>query len=64
MKTERLNQFDILKGVGILLVMIGHAISTNSIVYNLIYGFHMPLFFFCSGFFFKDRQLMKVLLRM
>lgn len=53
MKTERLNQFDILKGVGILLVMIGHAISTNSIVYNLIYGFHMPLFFFCSGFFLK-----------
>lgn len=57
MKTVRLNQFDILKGIGIILVMLGHAISGKGFAHNLIYGFHMPLFFFCSGFFFKDKSL-------
>ena len=44
MKTIRLNQFDILKGIGIILVMFGHAILGNGLIHNLIYGFHMPLF--------------------
>lgn len=57
MKIVRLNQFDILKGIGIILVMFGHAISGSGFAHNLIYGFHMPLFFFCSGFFFKDKSL-------
>lgn len=52
----RLEQFDILKGVGIILVMFGHAIP-NGFMHNWIYGFHLPLFFFCSGFFFKEKPL-------
>ena len=40
-------QIDILKAIGILLVVAGHA---GSPLYHWIYSFHMPLFFFVSGF--------------
>lgn len=33
------NQFDILRGIGIILVMFGHAISKSGFAHNLIYGF-------------------------
>ena len=47
---------DFYKGVGIFLVVFGHSIQfsdpfyTNNFWYNIIYKFHMPLFFFISGF--------------
>lgn len=50
---------DVAKGIGILCVVVGHAINylnpenTTFVlvsVRNLIYSFHMPLFFFLSGF--------------
>ena len=40
---------DNLKGFGILLVVIGHAIPREGFG-QWIYAFHMPLFFFISGF--------------
>lgn len=49
---SRLNQFDILKAIGIILVIIGHTIGYN-IVRNMISSFHMPLFFLISGYFFN-----------
>lgn len=58
MTSTRLYQFDTLKGIGIILVMLGHALPSYGFFHNMIYGFHMPLFFFCSGFFFKDKLLM------
>lgn len=42
--------FDIAKGIGIILVVIGHTDRANS---AWIYAFHMPLFFVLSGFFLK-----------
>lgn len=56
-QNNRQFQFDMLKGIGIILVMLGHAIPADGFVHNWIYGFHMPLFFACSGFFFKDKPL-------
>lgn len=48
-------EFDLMKGIGILLVVIGHLqIPWN--LHLLIYGFHMPLFFFVSGCFAKKRE--------
>jgi len=50
---------DVAKGIGILLVVVGHAINylnpenttaTLTLIRDLIYSFHMPLFFFLSGF--------------
>ncbi|HOJ70313.1 MAG TPA: acyltransferase [Syntrophorhabdaceae bacterium] len=42
------------RGIGILLVTFGHSIPLDDAypsVFNFIYSFHMPLFFFLSGFF-------------
>lgn len=47
------------KAIGIVLVVLGHAISdtmlsgtggTPRLIFDLIYSFHMPLFFFLAGF--------------
>lgn len=59
---HRNTSFDILKGIGIILVMFGHVLPTG-FVHDLIYGFHMPLFFFCSGVFFKEKQLWEATLK-
>ena len=57
MDQQRDKQLDALKGLAILLVITGHVIAfshlktaNNSLLFNLIYAFHMPLFFFISGY--------------
>lgn len=60
---NRIEEIDILKGVAIILVVMGHALSwafdinhlenyhpDALIARNVIYAFHMPLFFFLSGY--------------
>lgn len=51
---ERITFIDSLKGFLILLVIVGHIGYANypdtTIVYDVIYSFHMPLFVFVSGF--------------
>lgn len=45
---------DALKGIGIVAVVAGHAYSwRNGSLVPLIYLFHMPLFFFLSGYLYK-----------
>lgn len=51
----RLKEYDILKGIGIILVLLGHT-GISGLPYNFIYAFHMPLFFFASGCFYKQRD--------
>lgn len=58
----RLDSIDILKGLGILLVLFGHTAIPFE-VRLWIYGFHMPLFFFTSGFFSKDSRFGSDLLK-
>lgn len=50
---------NIARGFGIILVVIGHALtdtlgckdgSVSKLIFDIIYSFHMPLFFFLSGF--------------
>ncbi len=53
MNEKRLNSIDIAKGIGIILVVIGHT-NTPFGIGKVIYQFHMPLFFILSGFFYKD----------
>ncbi|MBQ6380591.1 MAG: acyltransferase family protein [Clostridia bacterium] len=46
-KTVRIDYIDIMKGLGILLVVLGHLVSEKQ--HQLIYAFHMPLFYLLSG---------------
>lgn len=56
MYTNRLRYIDFAKGVAILFVVMGHMVQYNlkgdsaNVVFNFIYSFHMPLFFFLSGY--------------
>ena len=51
--SKRIEYLDIARGIGILLVVLGHndfeAISL--VIHQVIYSFHIPLFFFLSGYF-------------
>lgn len=47
---NRIKTIDIAKGVEILLVVMGHSMQTGSYPMRVIWTFHMPLFFFLSGF--------------
>lgn len=49
---------DILKGIAILLMIVGHLKGIPTIVHSFIYSFHMPLFVFVSGYFYKRKPLM------
>ena len=56
---SRLIEFDILKGLGILFVILGHSVPDfpvnlradflSGTIEKLMYSFHMPLFFICAG---------------
>ncbi|MED3564122.1 acyltransferase family protein [Bacillus xiapuensis] len=49
---KRIEWLDIGKGLGMLLVMLGHT-NIPSPIKTYIYTFHMPLFFFLSGYLFN-----------
>ncbi len=56
-KTLHYDWIDAAKGLGIIFVVLGHAIAdtTQNVqffgkLFQIIYSFHMPLFFFLSGF--------------
>jgi polysaccharide biosynthesis protein PslL len=53
---SRNNTIDIAKGLGIILVVIGHSqfLFRNPELFRIIFSFHMPLFFFLSGIFLRD----------
>lgn len=48
---ERVSWIDAAKGLGIVLIVLGHiaSVETPSLLYVYIYAFHVPLFFFISG---------------
>lgn len=56
MNKQRLVYIDLLRGYAIFLVILGHCWKINAIVNDLILAFHMPLFFFMSGFLFRYRK--------
>lgn len=53
---KRIRWVDIAKGLGIVLVIFGHTYRNNPPLIWL-YSFHMPLFFFISGWLAKDNLL-------
>ena len=53
---QRIEYFDLLKGIAIFLVVMGHALTMcirgidAAFLFKLIGQVHMPIFFFISGF--------------
>lgn len=59
-KSKESNIINIMKGLGILAVVVGHSTSFSAIkelklLNVIIYSFHMPLFFIVGGIFLKNK---------
>lgn len=65
MKSERIAYIDIAKGIGILLVVLGHSdlALISPYLHQFIYSFHVPLFFFLSGYFFHVKNPLGVFIK-
>lgn len=48
-QTKRVEYIDIAKLLGIICVIMGHTVSSDTLVKRILYAFHMPLFFILSG---------------
>ena len=61
--THRLHYIDNLKGVLILLVVLGHCIQCTDLdfdhnaVFRYIYSFHMPFFIYLAGLFHSNHNI-------
>ncbi|MBR4454990.1 MAG: acyltransferase family protein [Solobacterium sp.] len=49
-KRKRTAWIDAAKGLAIVLVIIGHTVPSGSFAHNIIFSFHIPLFFILSGY--------------
>lgn len=54
--SNRLEWIDTAKGLGIILVILGHSLTLSPHINNYIYSFHMPFFFFISGYLFSGQK--------
>lgn len=59
-KNQRDPIFDIMKGIGIILVIVGHS-SIPHTLGTFISSFHIPLFFFIAGYFSKETTTKELL---
>lgn len=58
------NTIDIIKAIAIIAVVIGHACNTDifegtlaNFIVKFVYLFHLPVFFYCSGYIYKDKPI-------
>jgi len=57
LEINRLDWIDTARGIGIILVVLGHTFLPKPLA-SIIYSFHMPLFFFLSGYLFAYAKQM------
>ena len=56
----RIRYFDIAKGIGMVLVVLSHTCPMGIGIQGFCESFHMPMFFFISGYFFSlDKYSLK-----
>ncbi|MBR3532490.1 MAG: acyltransferase family protein [Clostridiales bacterium] len=55
-RQKRLRWIDMARGYGVILVILGHLSEDLRLLHDLIYCFHIPLFFFLSGFVFSSGE--------
>lgn len=47
---QRIDWIDTAKGLCMLLVIVGHTLPYSNLLRNFIFSFHMPAFFFLTGY--------------
>lgn len=56
MNKSRIEWIDIAKGLGMILVILGHCVFFGGKIHNAIFAFHMPFFFVLSGIVFENKD--------
>lgn len=59
----RIPWIDAAKGLGMLLVILGHCVYQGGFLHNYIFSFHMPLFFILSGICYKAVSVKTVIVK-
>lgn len=54
--TARKTEIDVAKGFTLFLVVFGHVLESHGTLFNWIFTFHMPAFFFLSGMTFRPEK--------
>ena len=62
LQKERIQYLDIARGLSIILMVMFHVIP-KCLISEIVYSFHVPLFIIISGYFFKDEEPIKILLK-
>lgn len=52
----RIAWLDAAKGIGVILVVLGHCVVKTNYLHKIIFSFHMPLFFLLSGYCFDIKK--------
>ena len=52
---KRVTSADFFKGIGIVCMIMAH-IGFGDTFNHYVHAFHMPMFFFASGYFFKEKK--------
>jgi len=58
MKSHRIEWVDTLRFLAIVAVLLGHYVQAAGRFYPMVFIYHVPLFFFISGFFCKSSELL------
>ncbi len=58
MGLRKIQYLDVARGIGIISIVVGH---THSPLRDFVYLYHLPLFFFISGYLFKESYFMQPL---
>lgn len=58
---HRNTEFDTTKGIGMILMVMAHTYGPESLVWRIVYPFHMPLFYIVSGYFFKEKETLSII---
>ena len=55
--TKRLTYIDIARGIAIICIVLGHL--GNATINKIVFTFHVPIFFFITGYFTTDKLPIK-----
>lgn len=56
MKAERIEWIDIAKAITIIIMIAGHTVSFGTGIRNLVFSFHMPLFYILTGYTIREHR--------
>lgn len=60
-ENQRNIELDIVKGIGMILMVMAHTYGPESLFWRIVYPFHMPLFYIIAGYFFKEKDTLTII---